>query len=139
MSTITIPASVTSLGNYAFYYMNNLETIVCEATTPPSIVGTTFDSYARYYAILYVPRAAIETYRNTDVWNWLPRIRAIEDMVNGDVDGDGTVSISDVTALIDYILTNNSSALNLYNADCDKDRVVSIADVTLLIDTLLNN
>ena len=139
MSTITIPASVTSIGSYAFYNMYNLETIVCEATTPPSILGTAFDSYARNYAILYVPRASIETYRNTEVWNWFPRIRAIEDMTNGDVDGDGTVGISDVTALIDYLLDNNSTALNLYNADCDKDRKVTIADVTQLIDTLLNN
>ena len=139
MSTISIPASVTSIGSYAFYNMYNLETIVCEATTPPSILGTAFDSYARNYAILYVPRASIEAYRNTEVWNWFPRIRAIENMVNGDVDGDGTVGISDVTALIDYILTNNSTSLNLYNADCDKDRNVTIADVTLLIDTLLNN
>ena len=139
MSTITIPASVTSIGSYAFYNMYNLETIVCEATTPPSILGTAFDSYARNYAILYVPRASIEAYRNTEVWNWFPRIRAIESLVNGDVDGDEKVGISDVTALVDYILTNESIGLNLYNADCDKSRSVNIADVSELVDMLLGN
>ena len=139
LSSITIPASVTRIGDMAFYYMNNLETIVCEATTPPSISSAAFENNAILYATLYVPRASLETYQNTDVWNWIHSIRAIEDLVNGDVDGDGKVGISDVTALIDYILNNDSRELNLYNADCDKNRKVDIADVSEVIDMLLGN
>ena len=57
--------------------------------------------------------------------------------LRGDVDGDGTVNIADVTALIDYLLSGNSTGINLDNADCDKDSHVNIADVTALIDYLL--
>ena len=57
--------------------------------------------------------------------------------VRGDVNGDNTVSIADVTDLIDYLLTNNASGVNLQNADCNNDNSVTIADVTALIDYLL--
>ena len=56
----------------------------------------------------------------------------------GDVDEDGLVNISDVTALIDYLLNSDASAINLSNADCDGDGLVNISDVTCLIDYLLN-
>ena len=55
----------------------------------------------------------------------------------GDVNSDGFVNISDVTDLIDYLLSGNGSSYNLSNADCDKDGNVNISDVTMLIDYLL--
>ena len=59
--------------------------------------------------------------------------------LRGDVNGDGSVNISDVTALIDYLLTGNASGINLSGADCDQDSSVNISDVTVLIDYLLSN
>ena len=56
----------------------------------------------------------------------------------GDVDGDGSVNISDVTALIDYLLSGNASGINVSAADCDQDNNVNISDVTALIDYLLS-
>ena len=53
----------------------------------------------------------------------------------GDVDGDGNVSISDLTGLIDMLLSGNTTGNAA--ADCDGDGSVSIADVTTLIDYLL--
>lgn len=58
--------------------------------------------------------------------------------LRGDVDGDGDVNISDVTALIDYLLTNDASNINLNNADCNQDSSINISDVTALIDYLLS-
>ena len=55
----------------------------------------------------------------------------------GDVDGSGDVSIDDVTALIDYLLTGDATGVNLNGADCDQSGDVSIDDVTALIDYLL--
>ena len=56
----------------------------------------------------------------------------------GDVNGDGEVTISDVTALIDYLLSGDASAINTDAADCNQDNGVSIKDVTDLIDYLLS-
>jgi hypothetical protein len=58
--------------------------------------------------------------------------------LRGDVNGDGSVNISDVTALIDYLLSGNPSGVNLTAADCNQDSSVNISDVTALIDYLLS-
>ncbi|MBR6947734.1 MAG: BspA family leucine-rich repeat surface protein, partial [Muribaculaceae bacterium] len=58
--------------------------------------------------------------------------------LRGDVDGNGNVNISDVTALIDYLLSGNASGINLSGADCNQDSSVNISDVTALIDYLLS-
>ena len=58
--------------------------------------------------------------------------------LRGDVNGDGSVNISDVTALIDYLLSGNPSGVNVTAADCNQDSSVNISDVTSLIDYLLS-
>ena len=55
----------------------------------------------------------------------------------GDVNCDGTVSIADVTKLIDYLLGNESQPFNRDAADVNGDSGITIADVTRLIDNLL--
>ena len=59
--------------------------------------------------------------------------------LRGDVNGDGSVNISDVTALIDYLLTGNASGINMSGADTNQDSSINISDVTVLIDYLLSN
>jgi len=56
----------------------------------------------------------------------------------GDVNKDGSVSISDVTALIDYLLNEDASQIDILAADVNDDNSVSISDVTSLIDMLLD-
>ena len=56
----------------------------------------------------------------------------------GDVNHDGSVTIADVTSLIDYLLGGNNSACPVC-ADLNGDEQVSIGDVTSLIDMLLSN
>jgi hypothetical protein len=53
----------------------------------------------------------------------------------GDVNGDGEVSISDVNALIDHILTGADFDAA---ADVNKDGEVGISDVNAVIDIILN-
>ena len=58
--------------------------------------------------------------------------------LRGDVDADGNVSIADVTALVDYLLSRNEGGIDTRAADCDQDGIVNISDVTSLIDYLLS-
>ena len=60
-------------------------------------------------------------------------------VMRGDVNGDGEVSIQDVTALIDYLLGGDAGSIVIENADCNQDSEVGIQDVTVLIDYLLSN
>lgn len=58
--------------------------------------------------------------------------------LRGDVNNDGQVNINDVTALINYLLSGDASAINLQAADCDQDGEIKIGDVTALINYLLS-
>ena len=51
----------------------------------------------------------------------------------GDLNGDGSVNIADITALIDCIIEHDQDL----NYDFDEDGSVGIADVTSLIDYIL--
>ena len=60
-------------------------------------------------------------------------------VLRGDVDESGTVNIADVTALINYLLTDNAEGISLDNADCEMDETINITDVTVLINFLLTD
>ena len=53
----------------------------------------------------------------------------------GDVNLDGSVSITDVTDLVNIILNN---AEDLGNSDVNNDTEVTVADVTVLVDLIVN-
>ncbi len=55
------------------------------------------------------------------------------DVIEGDVNGDGEVNISDVNALIDMLLTGQADA----SGDVNGDGEVNIADVNAVIDIIL--
>lgn len=60
--------------------------------------------------------------------------------MQGDVNKDGSVSIADVTTLINALLTGeyaDTDTFSFANSDCNKDGSISIADVTVLINYLL--
>ena len=59
------------------------------------------------------------------------------EFVLGDVNDDGFVNIADVTDLIDYLLNNDASLINMNAADVSADGMINISDVTDLIDMLL--
>ena len=73
---------------------------------------------------------------NWDSSDWEPYTGST--FTPGDVNGDGNVSIADVTALIDYLLSGEGSSINLDAANVNGDSGVTIADVTALIDVLLS-
>jgi len=77
---------------------------------------------------------------------WIPKAYNGSSWVNvtgvtrGDVNNDGNVNISDVTALINGLLSNTPDGSNYStaNADCNQDGNVNISDVTALINRLLS-
>ena len=56
--------------------------------------------------------------------------------IAGDVDGDGKVGISDITTIIDCLLSSYETAADMV-CDVDGDGFVTISDVTALIDLLM--
>lgn len=88
--------------------------------------------------VLTIPASSIIIYTlDEDVHelNFNYTINAGGSFIVGDVNGDNTVNIADVTALIDILL---SGAVAPDAADVNEDHNVNIADVTALIDKLLS-
>ena len=101
IKTITIGKEVTNILKYAFYGSDNLTAIYAKTSIPPSIEETTFTNYS---ATLYVPIGAKAAYKAADYWKNFGNIVEMEFTVAGDVDGDDTVDVADVTAIVEVIL-----------------------------------
>ena len=137
LASVTIPAGVTAIRFRAFNGCTNLETITCYAEVPPTIIFNTFSSYT---ATLYVPASSVNAYKAANYWKNFYDIQPIGGTATrGDVNGDGNVNISDVTALINYLLSHNTTGVNVDAADCNQDNNVNISDVTALINYLLSH
>ena len=67
---------------------------------------------------------------------WLDEVNAIG-RIAGDTNMDGSVNISDVTTLVDYILNKNPNPCDANACDVNNDGMVNIADVTALVDIIL--
>ena len=61
------------------------------------------------------------------------------EFILGDVNGDKAVTIGDVTALINYLLSHDATGINVDAANCNGDNDVTISDVTALINYLLSH
>ena len=140
MTAITMPKTIRSIGDYAFAGCNALKNITCLATTPPVVYSkSSFSSYVDDIyttATVHVPQSSITAYSNAHVWDNFTHFVGISGGMQGDVDGDGKLTISDVTALIDLLLSGTGSSNA--TADVDGNGSVNISDVTALIDMLLN-
>ncbi len=133
LKSVTIGKSVINIGQYAFEQCRSLTEVTCLAPTPPTMYDDyCFSCYDK--ATLYVPAESLELYRTTDWWNCFAHIEAIT-QEGGDVNGDNTITIADVTTLIDLLLGGGTPPAA---ADVNGDGSVSIADVTALIDKLLS-
>ena len=63
----------------------------------------------------------------------------VENGLRGDVNDDKKVDITDATMLINYLLSNDPTGINMANANCDLEGGVDISDATALINYLLSN
>ena len=69
VADLTIPDSVTEIGDYAFCACQNLSSVHCKATTPPTLGGTyVFDDNGDSRKI-YVLTESVEAYKSATHWS----------------------------------------------------------------------
>ena len=142
LTDIVIPASVSEIGGMAFGECVGLVSVTCHAVTPLDCWGVfeCSEDYTFYFpsiydqATLFVPAESEEDYRNHEEWGRFSRIVPFIGAGPGDVNGNGEITISDVTSLIDLLLGGGEMPSYV---DVNGDGTVSIKDVTVLIDILL--
>ena len=143
VTAVTLPATIASIGEQAFYDCTGLATIICYAAVPPSLGPDCFkccdDENAIYdRATLFVPNESVEAYRNQEGWDLFVNIVPFLGAGPGDMNGDGSINISDVINIINLISNAAADDLPAY-CDLNGDGSVNITDVTTLINMIVNS
>ena len=133
LKNVTIGESVMSIGNHAFSYCDSLTNVTCKATTVPNAEENAF--FGQYDKVtLFVPNEALEGYQAHEEWGKFTHIVPFIGAGPGDVNGDGNITIGDVTNLIDQLI--NGEEIPAY-FDVNGNGSVTIGDITAIIDMLL--
>ncbi len=112
------------------------------ASTTTVVAGTQYSTEKRNNDFSYYFTGDGSDYVFTfDADHLIFTIEAVENqptILLGDVNGDGTLSIKDVTELINYLLAGEQPGFNAANADVNQDGKISITDVSGVISIVLN-
>ena len=88
ITSITIPAGVTQIGEWAFEACSDLAGIYCLSATPATAYSTTFRGL--YEAVtLYVPIGASAAYQTADYWKDFTNIVEMDFTGIEDIEADG--------------------------------------------------
>lgn len=134
LTSINLPNAITCIGDYAFYGCSSLDDVYSYIADLSQLSMGHQVFFFSNMGTLHVPVGTTAAYQADG--NWSEYFSTIVEMIPGDVDGDGTVCIHDVTALIDYLLGGHHSA-SIAVADVDGDGTICIHDVTALFNLLL--
>lgn len=129
--SITIPDSVTEIGDKAFSICSSLESVTIPNSVT-SIESSAFNNHSDALTIYGYTGSAAETFA-TKKGITFENIGDVPTPTLGDVNGDGKISIDDVTDIQKYIANMiDFTEEQVTLADVDKNGKVSIDDATLI-------
>lgn len=136
LTGVEIGKNVRTIGVDAFKGCVNLGSVTCWAANPPTMTNmATFNNECYSNATLRVPKSSVEKYKTADWWRLFQHIEGVDAPgVPGDINGDGSVNISDVNLVIDAILTGRF----FNDADINSDGSINISDINMLINMILS-
>ena len=106
LESVTLGSGLASIGSRAFDGCPVLTSVTCKAATPPVMAASDcFNCYAT--ATLHVYPPVLDSYQAANYWNQFANIVAEDNVApaQGDMNGDGRLNITDVTSLINMLLT----------------------------------
>ena len=106
LKSVTIPKSVSSIGNNAFFDCKILSSVYCEWEDPVECEEQSFDVIIKHDAILYVPKGTIEKYKAVTPW---------KDFVN--IEEMGKSSINEINSSDDIKITTYRGIISVNGLD----------------------
>ena len=138
LTSTIIPNSVTSIGGAAFFGCSGLTSVTCLIEEPFEIDRYVFSS-SYNKATLYVPVGTVEKYKATAGWNAFSKIVEIgASEEKGDANGDGTVNAADIVEVVNCIMGSPSEKFNATAADVNGDGTVNAADIVLIVNQIMS-
>jgi|GEM_PF-288043 len=135
--TMTLPSTVTYLGDWAMAGMTGMVTLRTDNSSVPSLGDSVWAGVKQNVVPLITPSSeSTALYKVADQWMDFFYTQE-DDWMLGDVNCDGVIDITDVTALIDHVLGSDVSPFSEKAADLNGDGDIDITDVTALIDMIL--
>ena len=117
MTSITIPNSVTSIGDNAFNGCSKLENVYCCAESVPSTGDYVFKGMDIANVTLHVPASAIEAYKTTAPWSGFGTIKAIEETEGIESVKDRGIAIQSAGGFINISGLDNNEKVSFYGID----------------------
>uniref|UniRef100_UPI004024F45F leucine-rich repeat protein n=1 Tax=Candidatus Limisoma sp. TaxID=3076476 RepID=UPI004024F45F len=81
LQNLTLPSTITSIGNNAFLFNSNLQSITCNAATPPTLGDNAFSS--GIMPSIKVPLASIAAYKKAYGWKDFSNYYGGEEIIDG--------------------------------------------------------
>ena len=136
MDTMRLPSSLTRLGDYAMAGMIGMQTLKTDAEQVPELGVEVWAGVNQPAVPLIAPsHQSTELYKAADQWmNFFFE----QTYMLGDLNGDQSVSMDDLTLLINYLLTGDPTGIILEAGDMDGVGGVSMDDLAVMINYLLN-
>ena len=132
LTSITIPSRMTSIGTNAFSNCTSLTDVTVEATSPCSILSSSFPLRAN--TTLYVPADSKTAYGAATYWK---DFKAIIEIRLGDVNGNGGIDIGDAVSIVNYLVGKQSETFIEKNADTNKNGGIDIGDAVTIVNILV--
>ena len=129
LTSVTIPNSVTSIGDVAFEGCENLADVYCLATTVPETTTYTFYNSYPENLTLHVPAEAINNYKKTAPWSSFGNIVALT---------ESEAYIEDIPATV-ALITSNNGVLYINCALENESVGIYTTNGTLIDETTIEN
>lgn len=134
LQQITIPTSVTSIGNYVLYGCTSIKDVFCLSSAPIRLGQYVFAKTDLSNATLHVPYGQRQAYLDATGWNLFGNIVEMA-ATPCDVNGDGKINTADIAAIIGVIAEGHDSPY-INAADVNNDGHVDIADIISVISSI---
>ncbi|MBO7115724.1 MAG: leucine-rich repeat protein [Prevotella sp.] len=131
---LTIGNGMTSYGNSAFY-CSKLVSVTVFNPTPVAITQNVFTN--RKNATLYVPKGSKSAYEVADYWKEFKEIVEIDDIIPGDANKDKQVNVTDIVAMVNYIMNKPSTDFDFDAADVNEDGEVNVTDIVATVNIIM--